>query len=142
MQGYVYILQQPEFEWTKKFKGLVLSSYFYGYIITQVPGGWLCGRFGAKHVLGVGLLVSAIVTLISPPLTRVNANSLIVLRVILGLASVSCFHRDRITRQRIWVILLMSLRYQMVYSSVDYLMLPLRTVANFISLFSLTFFFY
>lgn len=36
----------PEFDWSPSVKGLVLSSFFYGYIITQLPGGWLAAKIG------------------------------------------------------------------------------------------------
>ncbi len=37
-----------EFEWDDTVKGLVLSSFFWGYITNQLPGGWLATRFGGK----------------------------------------------------------------------------------------------
>ncbi|KAH9629169.1 hypothetical protein HF086_014839 [Spodoptera exigua] len=36
----------PEFDWSSQTKGLVLSSFFYGYLITQLPGGWLAAKIG------------------------------------------------------------------------------------------------
>lgn len=30
--------------------GLVLSAFFYGYIVTQLPGGWLATKHGGKKV--------------------------------------------------------------------------------------------
>ena len=29
----------PEFQWDSNLKGIILGSFFYGYIITQLPGG-------------------------------------------------------------------------------------------------------
>lgn len=29
-------------------RGLILSSFFWGYIITQLPGGWMAKRYGGK----------------------------------------------------------------------------------------------
>jgi MFS family permease len=76
--------------WTRSFQGHVLSSYFYGYLVTMFLGGWLSGRYGGKHVLGVGLLVSSVATMLIPPAVRLNECLIIVLRVIIGLSAVSC----------------------------------------------------
>jgi len=38
-----------EFEWTDPVKGLVLGSFFYGYIVLQLPAGFLAARYGGKR---------------------------------------------------------------------------------------------
>ena len=43
-----------EFGWSSTIQGLVLSSFFIGYMSTQVLGGAFADRFGGKLVLGVG----------------------------------------------------------------------------------------
>lgn len=44
-------VQQPaEFDWTSKEKGLVLSSFFYGYACTQLIGGYIATRLGGTLV--------------------------------------------------------------------------------------------
>jgi len=37
-------LQSGEFNWNGQERGLVLGAFFYGYILTQLPGGYLAGR--------------------------------------------------------------------------------------------------
>src|SRR5436309_3512739 len=37
--------------------GLILSSFFWGYIGPQMLGGWLADRFGGKRVLTIGVLL-------------------------------------------------------------------------------------
>ena len=59
-----------DIEWDKTTQGWVLSSFFYGYIVTQIPGGYLPGRFGGKRVMLVGMLVYALVTLLTPVAAR------------------------------------------------------------------------
>ena len=56
-----------EFGWDQTTRGIVLSSFFYGYLATQVFGGWLADRFGGKIVLGVGVLWWSVFTLVTPP---------------------------------------------------------------------------
>jgi MFS family permease len=57
---------------------------------TMFLGGLLAGRYGGKHVLGIGLLVSSVATMLIPPAVRFNQYLIIVLRVIIGAAAVSC----------------------------------------------------
>ncbi|KAL5022181.1 hypothetical protein ScPMuIL_001336 [Solemya velum] len=74
-----------EFVWEKSTQGYILSSFFYGYIITQLPGGWLSSRFGGKHIFGWSMLVCALCTLFMPLAARTSVAFLIVLRVICGM---------------------------------------------------------
>lgn len=41
--------QAPEFDWSSQTKGLILSSFFYGYLVTQLPGGWLASKIGGNR---------------------------------------------------------------------------------------------
>lgn len=75
-----------EFDWSRQYQGTIISSYFYGYLVTQILGGVLSGKYGAKHVLGTGILISVILTLITPAATRLSSTLLIVIRVALGAA--------------------------------------------------------
>jgi len=88
---------QGEFEWSRAFQGAIFSSYFYGYMSTQIIGGILSGKYGAKHVIGTGVLISGILTLITPAATRLNAYLLIVIRVLLGAAGVSRLYIIQVT---------------------------------------------
>ena len=45
-----------DFQWSPEQQGRVLSSFFVGYLFTQVAGGWLAERFGGKVVLGSGVV--------------------------------------------------------------------------------------
>ncbi|KAM3964526.1 putative inorganic phosphate cotransporter [Aphomia sociella] len=74
------------FEWSEATQGLILGSFYYGYVLTHLPGGMLAERFGGKWVLGLGLLSTAICTIITPVTVKMGgAKALFVLRVIEGL---------------------------------------------------------
>ena len=75
--------------WDKPLQGLVLGSFFWGYIVTQMPGGWLASRFGGKRVFGWFMFLSSVATLLSPVAARNSPYFLIVLRVIVGVGQVS-----------------------------------------------------
>ena len=66
------------------FTGIVLSSFFYGYIITQIPGGYLAAYFGGKALYGGGILLTALLTLLTPVAARTHFNLLIAVRVLEG----------------------------------------------------------
>ena len=74
-----------EFKWDQTTKGIVLSSFFYGYLATQVLGGWLADRYGGKIVLGLGVLWWSIFTLLTPPAAAVSLTVLFIARVGMGL---------------------------------------------------------
>ncbi|XP_049792910.1 vesicular glutamate transporter 1-like isoform X1 [Schistocerca nitens] len=74
-----------EFPWDSEMQGLVLGSFFYGYIVTQLPGGWLATRIGGKRLFGLGLAATSFITLLTPALARGSVYLLVLGRVIEGL---------------------------------------------------------
>ncbi|KAL2725286.1 vesicular glutamate transporter 22 isoform X3 [Vespula squamosa] len=91
--GVIY--RRREFDWDSKTKGLVLSSFFYGYLSTQLLGGWLAARIGGKRVFGLGIAATALFTIITPPLVRASVYILIVLRIVEGICegvTYPCIH--------------------------------------------------
>ena len=83
------LLQNAEFVWSKTFQSLLLSVYYVGCFISQVPGGWLAHRFGGKRLVTVTMLMSALLTLLTPVLIRANAYIVLAVRLIMGICSVS-----------------------------------------------------
>ena len=77
-----------EFNWTEVEQGVILGSFFWGYIVTQIPGGILAKKFGGKWPFGIGLLISAIFALLTPMAARTHRGLLIFARVVQGLGSV------------------------------------------------------
>ncbi len=74
-----------EFGWDKTTQGLVLSSFFFGYMATQILGGWLADRFGGKAVLGFGVVWWSIFTMLTPPAAAVSLTLLLVTRALMGM---------------------------------------------------------
>jgi MFS family permease len=69
--------------WDETAQGVVLSAFYWGYICTQLPGGWLAPRYGSKLVFGWGLTWAAIFTLIWP-FTADNFYLTVFIRVLTG----------------------------------------------------------
>ena len=84
----IYVFQDGDFEWPKEIQGLILASFFWGYAVTQVPGGWLATRFGGKRVFGWSMFITAIATLLCPIAAKFHYILLLVFRFIAGLGEV------------------------------------------------------
>lgn len=81
-----YEITTEKFDWSENTQGLILSSVFWGYVLTQIPGGMLAERYGGKHTLGFGMLVSTICTILIPKVaSEAGATGIIVLRFLIGL---------------------------------------------------------
>ncbi|XP_059049185.1 putative inorganic phosphate cotransporter [Achroia grisella] len=74
-----------DFNWTAEQQSIILGSFFYGYVLTQVPGGRIAEIFGGKLVYGVGVLLTALFTILSPIAAFVDFKFFIVVRVLEGL---------------------------------------------------------
>ncbi|GBP77575.1 Putative inorganic phosphate cotransporter [Eumeta japonica] len=93
--GTVNVVYKPHaiFDWNESTQGLILSGFYYGYAITQVPGGYLAERFGGKWTLGVGLLSTALFTFLTPVVTRAGgATALFILRLLQGMGEARVEH--------------------------------------------------
>ena len=64
--------------------GVILSSFSFGYLLAQIPGGILADRFGAKLLLVVSPVLWALFTGVVGLVSVVD--SFIVVRVCLGLS--------------------------------------------------------
>ncbi|ESO83132.1 hypothetical protein LOTGIDRAFT_133858 [Lottia gigantea] len=74
-----------EFHWDQTTQGVILGSFFYGYITTQLPGGWLAEKVGGRRLFGYGILCTSLLTLLTPVVARWSLPGLIVLRVVEGI---------------------------------------------------------
>ncbi|XP_055382752.1 putative inorganic phosphate cotransporter isoform X2 [Condylostylus longicornis] len=80
------------FDWSEQLQGTILSSFYWGYVITHLPGGYLCEKFGGKWVLSLGILSTAIFTLITPvAIIEGGSGALIAVRVLMGLGEGTTF---------------------------------------------------
>ena len=73
-----------DFDWSPEQQGRVLSSFFVGYLLTQVAGGWLAERYGGKIVLGFGVVFWSIFTLLTPIAAAGGMLALLITRVLMG----------------------------------------------------------
>ena len=59
-----------------------------GYMITQIPGGWIAGYIGGTRAFGAGLLLTSFFTLFTAAAARLDYIALIAIRIMEGIAEV------------------------------------------------------
>ena len=55
-----------DFGWSPTVSGLVQSSFFWGYALSQIPGGYLNSNVGGRRVLPTGVGLWSIATAVVP----------------------------------------------------------------------------
>jgi ACS family sodium-dependent inorganic phosphate cotransporter len=78
------IAMQGQFGWSQTQKGLVLSSFFVGYMLLMLVSGVLANRYGGKIVLGCAVLWWSLMTLLTPPAATMSLAALVIARIALG----------------------------------------------------------
>lgn len=73
------------YDWSHLEREVILGSFFLGYFIAQIPGGILVDKNGARYVLGTCVLVSIILTGLTPFITKLGWIVFSLFRVILGI---------------------------------------------------------
>lgn len=64
---------------------MILSSFFWGYLIAQIPVSRLAGRYGAKILLTIASIACSILTLITPWAASIDWKLLLATRAFQGL---------------------------------------------------------
>ncbi|XP_077519278.1 sialin-like isoform X2 [Amblyomma americanum] len=78
--------QAARFDWDAQVQGLVLGSFFYGYIVTVLPGGVLAEQLGPKWLIGVGVAVTSLLSMLLPVAAHAHYMVVVAIRVLQGLA--------------------------------------------------------
>uniref|UniRef100_A0A2C9M9Q5 Major facilitator superfamily (MFS) profile domain-containing protein n=1 Tax=Biomphalaria glabrata TaxID=6526 RepID=A0A2C9M9Q5_BIOGL len=77
--------KEPEFNWTPETVGVVDSSFFWGYIVTQIPGGYLASRISATRLFGLAIGISGCLNLLLPGAAEIHYGLVISVRILQGL---------------------------------------------------------
>ncbi len=80
-----------DLDWGMRTQGMVLSSFFVGYLLLQIVGGLLADRFGGKVVLGVGVLLWSLFTILTPPAASIGLGLLLATRILMGMGEAVTF---------------------------------------------------
>jgi len=77
--------------WSMQTQGTILSSFFIGYLLLQIIGGRLADKFGGKVVLGAGVLLWSLFTILTPPAAMIGLSLLIATRIAMGMGEAVTF---------------------------------------------------
>jgi sugar phosphate permease len=77
--------------WTEKEKGYVLSSFFWGYAISQIPATIIAERIGPKIVFGFAVFASSFFTILMPTASKYSLALALLCRASVGFASGALF---------------------------------------------------
>jgi MFS transporter, ACS family, solute carrier family 17 (sodium-dependent inorganic phosphate cotransporter), other len=76
---------REQYGWDPRTVGLVQSSFFWGYLLTQVLGGVWADKYGGKLVLGLGVLWWSLATALTPLAASAGLVPLLAARCLMGI---------------------------------------------------------
>ncbi|XP_076372840.1 putative inorganic phosphate cotransporter [Tachypleus tridentatus] len=78
-----------KFIWDEYTQGIILGCFYFGYLITNLFGGTLAKRFGDKRVFGLEILLSSVLTLLTPLSLQLPIGVFIAKRIVEGLGQLA-----------------------------------------------------
>ncbi|KAK2713985.1 hypothetical protein QYM36_009765 [Artemia franciscana] len=83
------------FAWTEPIQALISTSFLWGYVLTNIPGGRLADVIGTKYLFAACQVLVSILTLLIPVAAYGGWEVVIVIRVLMGFCqgpSLPCMH--------------------------------------------------
>lgn len=74
-----------EYNWNSATVGLIQSSFFWGYLLTQILGGIWADKVGGKRVLGFGVVWWSVATILTPIAAKIGLPCLLIMRACMGI---------------------------------------------------------
>uniref|UniRef100_A0A8C3IYI6 Solute carrier family 17 member 6 n=1 Tax=Chrysemys picta bellii TaxID=8478 RepID=A0A8C3IYI6_CHRPI len=84
-RGGKIIKEKAKFNWDPETVGMIHGSFFWGYIVTQIPGGYIASRLAANRVFGAAILLTATLNMLIPSAAKVHYGCVIFVRILQGL---------------------------------------------------------
>ncbi|KTF94135.1 hypothetical protein cypCar_00025606, partial [Cyprinus carpio] len=79
------VIVAAQFTWDPETVGMIHGSFFWGYIVTQIPGGFICQKFAANRVFGFAIVATSTLNMLIPAAARVHYGCVIMVRICQGL---------------------------------------------------------
>ncbi|TRY68251.1 hypothetical protein TCAL_07674, partial [Tigriopus californicus] len=78
---------QSEFDWDRSIQANMMGTLFYGFILTQVLGGWISDKFGGKQLLVTSMSLLALTSFSIPLFARLHGYTILAIRLVQGMIS-------------------------------------------------------
>ncbi|XP_066541453.1 vesicular glutamate transporter 3 isoform X2 [Hoplias malabaricus] len=79
------VMQPAQFNWDPETVGLIHGSFFWGYIVTQIPGGFISNKLAANRVFGAAIFLTSMLNMFIPSAARVHYGCVMFVRILQGL---------------------------------------------------------
>ncbi|RVE43974.1 hypothetical protein evm_011377 [Chilo suppressalis] len=93
---YLSFQAPPTFDWSHSIQAVILSSFFWGYVVLQIPAGTLARRFGGKILITISLTVNSLTSFFLPVAAKYGGWQLVcACRILQGLTQAfvyPCMH--------------------------------------------------
>ncbi|KAM7414738.1 hypothetical protein PAMA_019511 [Pampus argenteus] len=83
--GKIIIKEKAKFNWDPETVGMIHGSFFWGYIVTQIPGGYISSRLAANRVFGAAIVLTSTLNMFIPSAARAHYGCVIFVRILQGL---------------------------------------------------------
>lgn len=80
-----HITHGTTYEWDSTLQGLILAAYFWGFVISGIPGAAIAEKYGPRKCVAISFTFSAVLTLVGPVSAEIHPNLLIASRFFIGL---------------------------------------------------------
>lgn len=74
-------VEDGPFAWPEPVQGIILSCYFGGYLVSQLPGARIAENFSAKWVMFFSVAINIVCTLLTPIMSKVHYVGMILMRI-------------------------------------------------------------
>lgn len=78
------LMEDTRFDWDEGQQSMMLGAFYCGYILTELPGGRLAEIFGARRVFGYAMLITSVLTLLTPTIAKIDWMAVVALRAVIG----------------------------------------------------------
>ena len=88
------LFQNGPFVWDKETQGLLLGAVYWGYMSSLIIASYFIYFFGARRVCVISMLAMSAFTMLCPPAAYWSPWAVFVLRVAVGLCTVSGYGKE------------------------------------------------